>query len=134
MSKESSSTPPEGRPYLSFSSDFAPACAEVFFKELFRLVPGSPELFSDPQQQKVMFATMLDLMMQNADNSETLKTTLQDLGRRHRELGVQSMHLKIGKAAFMRGIAAAAPDLTDQEEEFFSNAYDKILAAMSPLA
>lgn len=119
------------RPFLEFDEDFSERCASAFYEELFALIPGARDMFVDPVQQRQMFAVMLRTITSQADDQPVLRDTLINLGKMHREIGVQSLHLKIARAAFLGAVESAEPELTDEERSFFANSYDLIMAAMN---
>lgn len=118
------------RPHLAFDAEFNGRCADYFYRELFELIPGSREMFSEPERQRVMFATLLSVITRQAANRSALDTTLRNLGRKHQEMGVNFVHLKIARDAFLKAVEMAAPDLTDAERGFFESSYEALLDSM----
>ncbi len=125
-----SSFTPDGHS-IDLDEAFSNRCADYFYEELFQLVPGAEEMFGNRDQQRAMFATLLSTIATQAANPDLLGETLKATGLRHRELGVQSLHLKMGKLAFMKAVERADPDLSDQARKFFEDAYDGIMTAMA---
>jgi len=118
------------RPYMKFDSAFGTRCANAFYKRLFNLIPGSEEMFGDRRHQHIMFAKILAVITAQASEPDALAETLEELGAKHREMGVLSLHLKVARQAFLGAVEEAEPDITEKELSFFSNAYDAVLAAM----
>lgn len=118
------------RPHLAFDANFNMRCTDAFYTELIELIPGSEIMFHDPAHQRVMFATLLSVITRQATDRKALDQTLKNLGRKHQEMGVNFVHLKIARAAFLRAVETAAPDLTEAERRFFENSYAAIVDAM----
>lgn len=118
------------RPHLAFDANFNMRCTDAFYAQLIELIPGSKAMFHDPERQRIMFATLLSVITRQAADRKALETTLKNLGRKHQEMGVNFVHLKIARSAFLKAVETAAPDLTEAERGFFENSYEALLDAM----
>lgn len=123
-------SPAQRRGFLQFDDGFETRCAEAFYENLLKLMPMARDMFRDPVRQRSMFAVMLKLIMKLADNRKELGQALEKLGLKHRELGIQSLHLKVGRKAFLNAVESAAPDISDDECAFFERTYDQMVVAM----
>lgn len=115
---------------LAADPEFPDSCARVFFEELFIGMPGAKRLFRNPEGQKRMFALMIDLIVSAMTDESELRRLLGELGHKHRMAGVQTIHMKAGRAPLLIAIRRACPTLNDDELDFFDRMYAHIVSAM----
>ena len=121
------------RQKIEAQTDFNDRCITVFYDNLFETVPGAKALFKNQARQRSMFQTMLQVMIRDIADQEALDRHIEQLGKKHREKGVQSVHIKMGRSAFLNGIAAGCPSLSEDEIGFFSALYDKMALTMQKM-
>lgn len=110
---------------------FQQTCLEAFYSRLFAAVPGALPLFTHPERQHRMFALMLDLMVRDIADPAALAREMAALGRKHREKGIQPLHLKAGREAFISAVQTACPALTAKEVAIFADLFDQMTDAMA---
>lgn len=113
---------------------FKQTCLEAFYSRLFAAVPGALPLFTHPERQHRMFALVLDLMIRDITDSQALAREMAALGQKHREKGIQPLHLKAGREAFIAAVQTGCPALTSQEVAIFADLYDQMTDAMADRA
>lgn len=92
--------------------DFAAATAE-FYNVIFEEIPGMQTKFRNMESQKTMFEIALKLVLNERRNSEKLRDFVQTLGQRHKKLGIQRMHMRIGRQAFKSALSAGDATLDE---------------------
>lgn len=115
---------------LASDPNFPERCAQCFYEELFTSMPGAETLFRDPGTQLRMFSLMVDLIISAMTDEEELRRLLGELGYKHRMAGVQSVHMKAGRAPLLTAVRRAYPGLDDVEVAFFDVMYAHIVSAM----
>lgn len=116
---------------IEAESDFGRRCAEAFYTDLFATLPGARELFTDPRRAQRMFGLMVDLLTATIGDEDALNAQLDTLGHRHRMLGIQPMHLRIGRRAFLEAVSRTCPSLTEEEIQLFGFMFDRMTDAMN---
>jgi len=90
--------------------DFIAATAK-FYEVIFEELPAFRERFSNVESQTRMFQVALKFVLSENHESEKLQNFLKDLGGRHRKLGLQRMHMRIGRKAFKSALIAGDPKI-----------------------
>jgi len=116
---------------LDATPNFSDRCVEAFYARLFETVPGALPLFTRPESQHRMFALTIDLVVRDIQDPDKLAREMAALGRRHREKGIQPLHLKVGRDAFIGAVQTACPALGQAELQLFAEVYDQMVDAMT---
>ncbi len=117
-------------PELNLPESFPRDCASAFYQELFEMIPMAEQMFRSEAHMQSMFATALSVIAKDANDLEHLNQQLRSLGRRHRDLGILPIHLKIGRQAFLNAVDRSVPEISDKDRLFFENAFDAMAATM----
>lgn len=108
------------------------ASEAAFFELLFADMPGAEALFTAEGEAKCrMFRLMVDLIVSGESRAGALENLLCQLGQRHRERGVVSIHLKTARDAFTKALAAGHPTLTAGDQAALGALYDEIVEIMA---
>ena len=116
---------------LDLPENFASDCADAFYENLWAMIPAARTMFRNEKHMRSMFATTLSVILKDANDPNHLRRQLHNLGLRHRYFGIQPIHIKIGRQAFVDAVNEAAPELPKSDCQFFAKAYDEIADAMS---
>lgn len=105
-----------------------------FYDRLFALDPSLRPLFPDDvQRQGEKFVETLGLMIRAVEQDQTgdFYTDLQELGRRHREYGVQPEHYETLREAFLWSLAQIlGEDFDDEVALAWCKVYNQAARAM----
>jgi len=115
--------------------DYIAATAK-FYEVLFAEIPAIRSKFENVESQTAMFQVALKFVLSERRGSEKLQTFLKDLGVRHRKLGLQRMHLRIGRRAFSSALLAGDPRIDQEAMDEYSRIFTMLEEAMgfSPLS
>jgi hemoglobin-like flavoprotein len=110
--------------------------AALFYKRLFKFDPAFRHMFTgDMQEQSRKFGNILNEIIADLDNLESLVPVVEDLGRRHAGYGVQDEHYEtVGTALIWTLRQTLGPDFTPPVEEAWQAAYDFLADVMKNAA
>jgi hemoglobin-like flavoprotein len=79
--------------------------AEYFYNNLFEMAPLIKPMFkSDRTVLETHFDELITISVNNIDHFDKLHSVLFELGRKHKEYGVQEIHFSVVKSAFILAI------------------------------
>jgi hemoglobin-like flavoprotein len=103
---------------------------DVFYRELFKAVPASEQLFVDRHRQRSMFISALQSINDQSNDDHNLNNYLDMLGKKHIEMNITKEYMDAGKHAFDVAISEAGPNLTEGKKLQFQGAFVKLASAM----
>jgi hemoglobin-like flavoprotein len=108
----------------------------LFYRRLFELDPALRWMFTtDIRQQSQKLMAMLDLIVGNLSQLETLRPTLQALGRAHADYGVTDEHYAVVRIALLWTLRAGLEEgFSAPAEAAWSDAYALIVDIMQAAA
>jgi len=110
---------------------FSEDCALAFYEDLFDVVPGSKAMFSSIDAQIRMLSMVIELISSTTKEQELMELRLRQLGRKHAEMGVTSLHMKVARSSLLKAAVTACPELDELELDYFGSCYLKIISAMN---
>lgn len=91
--------------------------AEEFYRVLFTKLPAMESHFGDPEAQLNMFEiAMMTISSRAIDDPELIKY-LRLLGDQHKNRGISSVQMKVGREAFLAGLEAMGTTLSDENRQ-----------------
>lgn len=106
------------------------AATETFYSYLFNQIPGAKTMFRHIESQQQMFRIALKTVMQNKDDDDMLWSFIAKLGLKHKDFGVQRVHMEIGRDAFLEAMKAGDPNLSKQDLKRLLLIFDKLKNSM----
>ena len=109
------------------------AAAELFYARLFNRYPEvRPYFKGNLKDQGSKLMTMIDVAVQGIDRLDTLKDSLRQAGKRHREYGVKREDFpKVAESLLWTLKKGLGDDYTDEVEEAWSATYQHVAAIMA---
>lgn len=106
--------------------------APIFFQQLFEQMPHVEELFDgDETSQMLMFNSVLWSASACLKDPDHVHTQLAEIGESHAKMGISSLQLRTGGAAFVGTMKKLLPTLEFRErEELWEKVYEIIIDSM----
>ncbi|MEM7633067.1 MAG: globin family protein [Pseudomonadota bacterium] len=115
----------------------ADAAAQLFYQRLFEIDPGTKLLFAetDIARQNEKLISTLSLVVEKADQLDTIIPVLQELGRNHVRYGVEARHYESVGSALLWTLEQGLGDrFTDQARAAWTVAYALVSGPMRQAA
>ncbi|MDP2903384.1 MAG: mechanosensitive ion channel [Methylovulum sp.] len=106
--------------------------ARMFYERLFQLDPSLKPMFhTEPKAQRIKLIGMLSLVVKGIGNLDNLMGTIQELGMRHVNYGVQDAHYDtVGAALLWTLEQGLGKEWTPEAKVAWSTAYGVLSSAM----
>jgi len=114
--------------------NFSKLCALAFYNDLFDVMPGLRPMFGSMDGQIRMFSMLVEVVTSTSDQQEEMEHRLRQLGRKHAEIGVTSLHMKVARSCLLKAVTESCPELDELELDYFGTCYMKIVSAMNEQA
>lgn len=104
-----------------------------FYERLFTMFPEVQHLFKDTDMkaQRMKLIGAMAMVIKNLRNTRIVSMALQDLGRRHEEMGVEREHYPMAGAALLEAFAGFFGEKwTPDVKEAWTDACNAIAAMM----
>ena len=115
----------------------ADSVAQEFYRRLFEIDPSAAALFAgtDMARQRSMLLQALGHVMEKVDQAESLMPTLEKLGRRHVNYGVEDQHyVSVGIALIATLEQLLGSAFTEDVRAAWTAAYTLVSDTMRPAA
>ena len=106
--------------------------ADLFYDRLFTIAPDTKRMFpADMREQKKKLMQMLAVAVANLHKIGTIKTVVEQLGRRHVDYGVKPEHYAtVGEALIWTLETGLGPTFTPEVKEAWLGAYTGLTRIM----
>ena len=116
---------------LQSRPSFSQNCAVAFYDDLFDVMPSVRGMFGSLDGQINMFSMLVRVVTSTVDQQDEMEHRLRQLGRKHAEMGVTSLHMKVARSSLLKAVSESCPELDELELDYFGTVYLRIVTAMN---
>ncbi|PCI37665.1 MAG: hypothetical protein COB46_13135 [Rhodospirillaceae bacterium] len=99
---------------------------DKFYEILFEIMPETQAMFESTEAQKQMFSSALMSIGHWEFGDAQLLFYLETLGKKHKDLGLTTEHMQMGKRAFVEAIEVGGKDLSEDRKQYFINVFNEL--------